>query len=85
MEKITINDTRYAVINMDDVYPFGGIQETSEEGEENLVRKKLHYQKEEDLAILHDMASLLQGLDCEFLIKLIHAEADTEGTCNFYY
>lgn len=85
MEKVVINETQYVVLNMDEVYPFGGIQETSEEGDESLVCKKLHYQEEEDLAILHDMASLLQGLDCEYLVRLIAAQADIDGTCNFYY
>lgn len=64
MEKVIINDSKYAVLDMQDVYPFGGIQETPEEDEECLVRKKLRYQQEEDLAILNDMAAFLQNLEC---------------------
>lgn len=45
MDKVMINDSRFAVLNMQDVYPFGGIQETPEEDEECLVRKKLRYQQ----------------------------------------
>lgn len=59
-----INDKKYAVLDMQDVYPFGGIQETPEEDEECLIRKKLRYQQEQDLAILNNMAVFLQDLDC---------------------
>ena len=43
MEKITINGTRYVVLDMEELYPFGGVKETFEEGEDCLVRKKLRY------------------------------------------
>lgn len=64
MERIVFNNNKYAILDMQDVYPFGGIQETPEEDEECLVRKKLRYQQEQDLAILNDMAIFLQTLDC---------------------
>ena len=46
MPKIQIEGSKYVLVDMEEEYPFGGIQETLGEDEEGLVRKKLCYQHE---------------------------------------